>query len=124
MGNTYSKNKQTGGATVAMGFTESLQLQDAGSIPVWHSGLKDSELLLQLASRRQLRLGSDPWYRNSICLREAKQTNKYNPLFVVSLKFRFKCISCIFICQLYYYSSREVKVVSFCIYFEGSINSI
>ena len=58
----------------AMGSVVSLQHQDTGSFSAWHSGLKDPTLP-KLSHRWQLRLGSDPWPRHSICRRVA--INKY-----------------------------------------------
>jgi len=49
-----------------------LQLQDAGSIPASHGGLKDPALP-QLCHRSQLQLASDPWPENYICQVAAKK---------------------------------------------------
>ena len=57
---------------LAMGSEVSLQCQDAGLIPSLAQLVKDL-VLLQLCYRSQLRLRSDPWPRNSICLGAAKK---------------------------------------------------
>ena len=56
----------------AMGWMVSLQRWDTGSISGPGQWVKDPALL-QLQMRLQLQLGFDPWPRNSICCRVAKE---------------------------------------------------
>ena len=61
------------------GSVVSLQRADAGSIPdlvQCNFGWLKDPALLQLQHRSQLRLRSDPWPRNSVCLGVAKKEEK------------------------------------------------
>ena len=89
----------------------SLQCWDTGSIPGWHSGLKDP-VLPQLHHRSELQLRSDPWHRKSIYQGSQKRKKKNSTAPCLTPEIIFQCVfqhNCWCLTE-----SRETTLISTC----------